>query len=425
LVVTIHEKTVSNEYLGVTETIKGAYPAEVGVKAEAQLAMWAGLEKRRKERDAIQSLSTLAEYDSGQAREFLEERENILRANLNACGKLNWVSLYNDEPYPPFVFKEPPPRYDQIAREMGVPQKSFFTELFFPSARKRRLKLEQEAKEVFDDQMRQYEARKEAARTAHEERRDDYVRKQSEYNQSVDQLQFDFEKGLPEAVESCLRIALAGLTHPDIFNLEFDTQYNREEKLAVVNCLMPVPEEAPRTVKYIYNEEEYDIIPVEMEQKEFNNLYESILLQLTLAGIRVAFDAAPARLVRQVAFNGLVKGTVPETGGDANICILTCKVSRDRFDSQDLTRCPPAEIFTDLPGVMTPPMTELNPVQPVVDIDRTPPLYSEVEQILGAKPETYQPGDFKHIARELVSDMFDQIEKDLIDLGRLPKRVAH
>lgn len=421
----IYQKTISNEYLGITEEIKGTYPAEVRIKAEAQLVRWAGRERRRRERDEIQSLSALAEYDSGQAGEFMEECKNILRANLNAGGKLDWVSLYDDRPYPPFVFKEPAPRYDQIAREMGVPKKSFFAELFFPSVKKRRLNLENQAKEAYDTQLRQYEERKEAARTAHEEQRAAYIEEQAEYNRSVDQLQFDFEKGLPEAIESCARIALAGLTYPDSLDLEFDAQYDQAEKLIIVNCAMPAPEEVPRTVKYIYNEEEHGITTVEMEQEEFNDFYESVLLQVTLGSIRVIFDSVPARHVQRVAFNGLVKGVAPETGRELMICILTCKVPRDLFDSFDLAKVSPKECFSGLNGLMAAPLTELTPVQPIVNIKRIPPLHSETERISTPKPEVYKPGDFKHVAKELMADMLDQIEKDLIDLSRPPKGSVH
>ncbi|MCL6634215.1 MAG: hypothetical protein K6T29_00370 [Peptococcaceae bacterium] len=409
----IHHRTISSEYLGITEEIKGTYPAEVRAKARATLARWAALEKRRRERDGIHSLEHLAQYDTRRAGEFLEECRSILQNNLNAA-KLDWAALYDDRPYPPFVFQEPPPRYETIAREMGVPERRFLAELFFPSMKKRRLHLENEARLVLAARLRQHRQREEAARAAHEAQRSACIREQSEYNSSVEQLQLDFERGLPAAVESAARIALARLQYPDAFQLEFDAQYHQAEMLLAADCIFPAPVEMPRAVRYVYNEEEHGLAAVAMPQKDFDELYKSVLLQTTLAAIHTLFESV--RHVRRVGFNGLVRD------GESTVCILTCVASRDRFGSLDLTRTPPEECFPALAGVMAEPLTELTPVQPLVRINRAEPLYSETAPISDGgpppRPEAYRPGDFGQEARELISDMLGQIEKDLLEPGR-------
>lgn len=429
--VKVYQKVISNEYLGVEEEIKGAYPAEIEVKAKVQAARWARREKRQRERENIDFLRELAGYDTRQAVLFIEECKNILRSNLEAGKKLDLVSLYDDKPYPPFVFKEPAPRYKEIAREMGVPQKDLLAELFFPSIKKRRLDLEKKAKETFESRMQQFKESQEAARAAYEEKRAKYIEKQSEYNMSVDQLHLDLEKGLPEAVESSARIALALINCPDIIELTFDARYLPQEKLIIINCVFPHPWEIPRAVRYDYIEEENGITPLEMEQEEFSSFYKNILLQLTLSSIHILFESLDPRHIQQAAFNGLVKG--PESGGtyngaesESNCCILTCKVSRELFKSLDLAGASPEECFRAIKGVMEEPLTELTAVRPAVDMKQVPPAGPETGQKQAGNaspgPAAFRPGELTTMARELMADMVEKIETSLANGGRSKRK---
>jgi len=419
----IYQETISNDYLHETKEIRGTSPAEVKVKAEAQLARWAGREKREKERADLDELKELAEYDTLEAEEFFEKCGNILRANLNAGKKLDWVSLYEDKPFSPFVYKEPIPRYELIAKEMGVPKRSFFSELFVASRKKRRVRLEHEAKQVHDRRLRQYEEEKEAARTAHEKQRAAQAEKLSEYNQSVDQLQLDFEKGHPDAIESFARIVLTNVTYPDAFEVEFDVQYDHTDKLIVINTFLPTPDAIPRTIRFQYHEEEHGITAVEMKQKDFDDFYESVLLQITLSSIHMIFQSVKARHIQWIGFNGRVNND------ESKPCVLSCKVSRDGFGFFDLTEISPRECFLSIKGIMVEPLTGLSPVQPTVDIKRIPSLHPETDRIStelnSSKAAAYQPGDFKHLAKEVVADMFDQIENDLININQPQKSKTH
>ncbi|KUK82351.1 MAG: Restriction endonuclease, partial [Pelotomaculum thermopropionicum] len=407
----ILQKTITNEYLGLTKIITGSYPAEITVKAAAQAARWADREKRARERKDLDFLRELAAYDTRQAETFIKEAKNILRANLERIKKFDPASLYDDRPYPPFVFKEAAPRYKTIARATGVPQKSFFGELFFPSVRRKRLKLEKEASQAYETAMRQYEERKTAARGGHEKERAVHLEAQSVYNRSVDQLQLDFERGRPEAVESCVRIALSGLTCPDLMELDFDARFLPAEGLVAVNCIFPCPWEIPRAVRYRYNETEHGVTPVEMEPEEFALFYKTVLLQLTLSSIHTVFKSVASRHIRQAAFNGLVNGPVPldrdngtedGTEGASIYCILTCKVTRELFQSLNLEETPPEQCFTAIKGVMKEPLTGLLPVQPLVTAGKPPgpagKTGSNRETQTATEPAAFRPGELTTLA---------------------------
>ncbi|TEB16345.1 hypothetical protein Psfp_01370 [Pelotomaculum sp. FP] len=406
----VYDRTITNKYLGVQRIIKGGSPLETRIKAESQLAKWARQEKLHKERERFESLKELAALDTRQAGNTIKACDSILKINLCSAGKLDWASFYHDQLLPPFVFTEHPPRYEQVARKMSVPRKSFISELIFPSARKKRLALEEAARVAFEEQMRNYNANKESAQTSYEAQRAAFINEQSEFNRSVDQLQLDVEKGQPYAVASLARIALAGLELPDEIEVDFDAHYHGTEKLIVLSGILPGPLEMPRIVRYEYHEEENGILPVEMDQDSFDNFYESTLLQIALSAVHRIFTSIPDRQIHIVGFNGLI--------AEGESCLFTCKTSRDLFNPIDLARNTPDMSFQAMQGVMVKPLTALTPVEPLAWPTKPTFLRPETGELITRpdgrrQPAAYQSGEIKNAANDLLVGLLDQLEQDL------------
>jgi len=398
----VYARAIDNKYLGEQRTIKGGSPLETRIKADALLAKWSRQEKLYKEREHIESLKEQAELDTRQAENNRRACNNILQINLCSAVKLDWASFYNDRLLPPFVFEEHPPRYEQVAREMSVPRKSLFNELLLPSNRKKRLHMEEAARGAYEEQMRVYNEKKVSAQTSYEAQRAEFLSEQSEFNRSIDQLQLDVEKGQPAAVESLVRIALASLELPDAIELDFDAQYHGTEKLIVIRGILPDPLAMPRIVRYEHSQEENSISPVEMTKESFDNYYESTLLQITLSVVHKIFTSFPDRQIHLVGFNGL-------TGEDES-CILTCKVSRELFNSIALVRTAHDVSFQAMQGIMVKPLSSLTPVEPLV-WPETDGITSKPDGL--HQPATYQPGEIKNAANNLLVGLLDKIEQDL------------
>jgi restriction system protein len=258
--------------------------------------------------------------------------------------------------------------------------------------------------------MRIYNAEKASAQTSYEAQRAAFLNEQSEFNRSVDQLQMDVEKGSPSAVASLANIALAYLEMPDEIELDFDIQYHAQEKLVVLSGILPGLHAVPRAIRYEYHGEENRITPVEMDKASFDNYYESTLLQITFSVVHSIFTAIPDRQIHTVVFNGLI--------GDGESCILTCKVSRELFDSIDLGRNALNESFQAMQGIMVKPLAGLTPVEPLIGpastASQSPSTAGVISQPDGPhQPAAYQPGEIKNAANNLLIDLLDQIEKDL------------
>ncbi len=411
------EKNPHGSNLDSIPASTGSSLLEQRVKKELRAVRIARGERQQKEREETESLKELAKYESELAKKYIEECKNILRNNL-AAGKFDWISCYKDEPYPPFVFKEPLPRYELIAREMGINRKDPIKEFFLPSLRKRRLKMEEDARRLFNLKLEEYHQREKSARAAYELKRKSFLEEQSQYNHSIDQLCLDLAKGQPGAVESFVRTFLSIMKYPDAFEVEFDARYEQEDRLLVVEGVFCAPHEIPRTIFYQYDEEEHDITPVEMKEQEFADFYQEILLQLSLSAIHLIFFTCPDRLVEQAVFNGRVRAINHEVDpGEPQPCIMTCRVNRDLYRSVELSSVSPRAAFLRFNGIMSTPLTALKPVVPIQKMRQKPSPYPGPEPVPEPQtstpgPAPYRPGELENMAKELVSDILEEIENN-------------
>ncbi len=406
------------------ETLPEAY-----VRAQKERSRQERMEKVQQERKKLDDLKQLAEFESTQAELFIEGCKNILRDNLAAGPKADWASLYNDMPYPPFVFKSTTPRYNQIAREIGVPPKSTFSELLSPAVKKERLQKENDAKNAYTLLLKQYEEEKEAQRAAHEKERTVYLNTQSEYNSAVEQLQLDYEKGHPAAIQSYARIVLKEITMPDPVTVYFDAVYQPSEKLLVVDALLPSYYDLPRTVSYQYNKKAGEIAPIKMSDQEFDVFCLDIIQQIALIAIDTIFKAIPARHVQWVGFNGLVENDKIEETLDTKSCIITCKASRNDFAALDLAQNSPGENFSKLNGLLAKSLSGDDTIQSIVIIEPAPGRDKADRDTdnskTGTKPPEYKPGEFKQVTTKIVEEMLEDLEKNLLKSVRDKDDMLH
>jgi hypothetical protein len=280
------EKIKQADQADVEEILLETLP-EAHIRALNERARQERLDKIKQERKKLADLKQLAEFESIQAKLFIAGCKNILRDNLAAGPEAEWAALYNDTPYPPFIFNE---------KEIAA-----------------------------------------------------YIAAQSKYNSSVDQLQLDYEKGRPAAIQSFARIVLNGITRPDLVMVYFDAIYQPAEKLLVIDAVLPPYYDLPRAVSYQYKEAG-EIIPVEMSDQEYDVFYLALIQQIALIAMDTIFKAIPARFVQWVGFNGLVENSEAEDTLDTKSCIITCKAARGDFTALDLSQGSPAENFLKLKG---------------------------------------------------------------------------
>jgi hypothetical protein len=413
----MNEKIQKSGQADIEEILLETTP-EAYLRAQKERSRQERLEKLQQERKKLADLKQLAEFESIQTGLFIEGCKNILKDNLAAGPMSEWAFFYNDMPYPPFVFKNPVPKYNQVAREKGVPPKSSFSELLSPAVKKERLQKENDAKNAYNLMLKQYEEEKESHRAAHEKARAAYLAAQSEYNNQVDQLQLDYEKGRTAAIQSFARIVLNGINTPDQATVYFDAVYQPAEKLLVIDALLPHYFDLPRAISFQYAKGTGEIVPIKMSVQEFDAFYQDLILQIALIAMDTIFKAIPARHVQWVAFNGLVENDKIEETLDTKSCIITCKAARNDFAALDLSHSSPADNFSKLNGQLAKSLSGYDTVHSTIIIEPAPGP-DEAERNTdnsktGTKPPEYKPGEFKQVTSKIVEEMLEDIEKQLL-----------
>lgn len=412
-------KMISNGHS--TKVIRGMTKAEVEQKAAAQQAIWQQQAAQRQAKwqaqvarqavqDQLRALEAEAQAETEEAQARLRALNDLLRDGLHGGKFFRWEGAKEQRKFPPFGFQELPPSYDRVAQRFGVPAPSVLEGLF-GGIRKKREDLEARARAQFDMERANYEARKAAAYQDYEQRRTAWERGRDEYNAFIDTRRQGFEGGDPEAVKWVLERVLGELDLPEDYGKDFDVACDANSGTAVVNMQLPTLDEVPRVTSYRFVKARKAFDPVEMKQKEFEALYDSMLLQITLLTIHRIFREATSLALQSIVFNGWVTGVDRKTGHDFTSCVVSVQAPRETLQSFNLERVDPKECVRSLKGLVAGPLAQLAPVKPIMDLNKEDARFIESREVLANLNATDNLAtmdweDFEHLVRELFAKVF-------------------
>lgn len=413
------QKTISNGYS--TKVIRGMTKAEVEQKAAAQQSIWQRQAAQRQVKwhaqvarqaaqDQLRALEAEAQAQTEEAQARLGVLSNLLRDGLRSGKRFRWDGAKEHRQFPPFGFQELPLTYEQVAQRLGVPAPSALEGLL-SGKRKKREELEARARAQFETERAGYESRKAAAQQDYEQRRAAWERGRDEYNAAIDARRQGFERGDPDAVTWVLERVLGELALPEDYGKDFDLAFDANSGTAVVNMQLPTLDELPHITSYKFVRARKAIDAVEMKQKEFEALYDSVLHQITLLTIHRVFREATSPALQSVVFNGWVTGVDRKTGNDFTSCVVSVQAPRETFQSFNLERVDPKECVRSLKGLVAGPLAQLAPVKPIMDLNREDARFVESREVLANLNATDNLAsmdweDFEHLVRELFAKVF-------------------
>lgn len=406
----MYEKTIKNEYLGLSKVVRAKTQYELMIKVNNQLQTWEKREERERKRQRIQDMKEQAKVKTDQALEEIEQYKNILNHTLSVDDKVEWDELYDKQKFKDFSFREEP-QFEKFKIKHAVPKENKFLEAIIPSLKKKRIKLLSEAEADFNNSVEQYKREKEEALKLYNEEKEEFLQKQSEYNKSVDKFKQLFESGDPDAIEKYIRLVLEHSVYPDAVPKEFEVQYDNNSEIAIVDYSLPNPNDIPKIIEYKFVQTRNKMTTKEMNKRDFNKFYEQIILQITLRTIHELFESVYNNKLSSIVFNGWVEGIDPATGKDFNSCIISVQASKDQFEELQLERVDVKECFKSLKGLSAGPLNQLAPVKPIMQINTKDKRFIESKEVLAdvnSVPNLAQMDweDFEHLVRELFGKIF-------------------
>lgn len=412
-------KVISNGYS--TKVIRGATKAEVEQRAAFQLAAWQQQEAQRRAKwqakvarqavqDQLRAMEAQAQAETDDAQGRMQALNDMLRNGLRTGAHFDWAAARDNRPFGSFAFNELPPDYNTIAKHIGVPAPSAL-EGVFAGKRKKREELESQAREHFERERVQFEAKKEAAYQGYERRRAQWVAGQNEYNTFLDKTMHGVTHGDVDSINWMLGRILKEFELPEGYGADWDVAFEPSSGIAVINMQLPTLDEVPRITHYKFVRARKAIDPIEMKSKEFESLYDSILQQITLLTIHRVFREAKSPALQSVVFNGWVTGVDKKTGHDFTSCVVSVQAPREVFESLNLERVEPRDCIRNLKGLIAGPLAQLAPVKPILDLNTEDARFIESREVLANLSASDNLAemdweDFEHLVREVFEKVF-------------------
>ncbi len=256
-----------------------------------------------------------------------------------------------------------------------------------------------------EDKRRQFEA--EAASWSQREQR--FRREQQESNDSIDELKRNYFSKDAGAIEQYIDMVLSSSSYPDSFPQKFSVRYDSSAELAVVELVLPRPEDLPsvKSVKYLQARDE--LVESYVAESAQKKLYDGAVYQIALRTIHELFEADLVQALKAVAFNGVVETVDPATGKDIRPCIVSVQASRAEFSDISLATADPKACFRKLKGVGSAQLHALSPIPPVIRFQTDDVRFVDGRNVIdgvneGSNLAAMAWEDFEHLIR----DMFER-----------------
>lgn len=316
-------RTVTNSYTGQSRTVRAATQWELNTMVEAEELRMQNEELRLRQLEMTNNQRERAEEMTRQVQRIRESFENILAHTLNVNDKLDWNKQYIQEEYPEFSFAEKKPMKQEES-------KGFF------SCFKRR----NDNSSVYEKELEIYETHKKEALRDYIAKKEAFENNKRKHNTEITYLKNNFEKSEKSAVEKYISIILSNSEYPSELDMDFDVEYDKQEKLIIISFLMPEKENFPFVEKYKYSQISDEIIAQEMKKSTATAFYEQILYSICIRTIHEIYEAVYTNAVDRIVFNAyLLKNSINEEIDDFtdNVrCIFSVSTLRDDFINLDL-----------------------------------------------------------------------------------------
>jgi len=245
---------------------------------------------------------------------------------------------------------------------------------------------------------------------AWEKRNSEYKNFQNLRNAKIDKLKENYSESEPLAILEYCELVLSNSYYPDSFPKSFDLNYLENTKQLIVDYSLPNISQIPtlNEVKFIKGElKEYHI-----SETQLLKMFDATLFKIALRTIHELFEADVNKNVQSINFNGWVNAINKATGKEENSCIMSILCNKDEFEAIHLENVDPKQCFKNLKGVSSSKLSGLNPIQPIIQVNRTDKRFTNHYEVAkdidnSTNLASMDWEDFEHLIREVFAMEFN------------------
>jgi restriction system protein len=443
---------ITHKGLNVFRTIKDTDAGMLESKINAQFEKWdiqyEKIEKKNREEKENLEKGNMAEEQTDELQDRLNQIEHILFDTLDVNDAIKWDKLKDKKK---FKIPNPKNRLDEalnfmtevhnrkIKESPKEPQKRdyeptlSFVDKLFKSKKERKIYQSQMMYEAalsdwnntlksiieFNIQIKnQIEKEKLEIIKKHddlekewEHQKNEFELKQTEHNSKVDKLKELYNSKDENAIIQYCELVLNNSEYPDDFQKDFDLEYNGDNQILVVEYVLPPTEVFPRHSEVKYNKAKKELREVPISELQFSKMYETAIYSICLRTIHELFEADVIDAIDTIVFNGWVNGLNKATGKKANNCIMSLQVRKEEFVSINLANIDVKVCFKNLKGVSASKLIGMTPIQPLIQINKTDKRFVSSYDVIdkldeGSNLAIMDWEDFEHLLRELFEKEF-------------------
>ncbi len=404
-------------------------------KVSLQVAKWAEkwllIEGKRIANEEKDANIEDADEKTHIAKQEIEAIENILKHTLDIDDAIDWEELKRNDDFS--IEKPIQPKENKFKEHPEKPEKEIIKFNLFDKMIKslKQKKIDknnnqyEEAVKAWQATINEIDGENENIKKENQKIKEEWLKKCNEweserknfyfekeaYNSRIDELNNKYQSLDSEAIVEYCDMVLSNSEYPENFNINFEVEYNENNKILIVEYQLPNIDLFPsiKEVKYISNRKELKNTYISEPQR--NKMYDNALFEITLRTIHELFEADVVNSLDAISFNGWVRAIDKGTGKEVNNCIISIQVKKDEFTDINLANVDPKICFKSLKGISSSKLNTLTPVQPILMLTKTDKRFVDsydVAKDLDDKTNIAAMNweDFEHLIRELFEKEF-------------------
>lgn len=428
-------------------------------KVEAQFKKWDDqwekiVLKNKTQADKEANLN-VAEKRTEEAKEAQLALENLLLHTLSIDDSVNWNSLKNKKKY-----KVPNPKLhleDELKKIVDKPKPTYYTipiqpdkssynptitlvDKIFSSLKQKKISqaeslyqaamntwetsaneaelYNQRLKEQHSDSLKESEAERNKIRARYDDlekewkkQEDEYYKLQVEHNRKIDTLKEQYLKNETNAIIQYCELVLNYSEYPDYFQKDFEIDYNKDNKILLIEYVLISPSNLPTLTEVKYIAIKKELKEIHLSESQIEKIYDNVIYKITLRTLHELFEADQANAIDAIIFNGWVETINKGTGKKVNSCIVSIQAKKSEFMEIELSNVEPKICFKNLKGIASSKLSGITAVQPIAQINKNDKRfvtsYDVADKINeGDNLASMNWEDFEHLIREIFAKEF-------------------
>lgn len=428
-------------------------------KVEAQFTkwdeQWSKIVNKNKAQADKESNQNIAEERTNDAQEKLQDVENILKHTLVIDDTVDWESLKDKK-----KFKVPNPKsqLDKEIKQIPIPKKTahknvpfepdkkhfqpqlsfvdklikskgqkkvYQAEMMYENAInewKQLVKQTEDFNKKLDDeyniilveiekQKNEITKKYDQLEKEWERQKEEYYKNQELHNLKVENLKELYFKCDSNAILEYCELVLNNSEYPDSFPKDFDLEYNGENRILIVEFVLPAPEQFPRLSEVKYIAAKKELKESYISDTQLAKMYDTAIYNICLRTLHELFEADKADAIDTLVFNGWVETINKATGKKTNNCIVSVQTRKMVFAEIELANVDPKACFKNLKGVGSSKLSGITAIQPLIQINKADKRFVASYEVSNKLDEGYNLAimdweDFEHLLRELFEKEF-------------------